>query len=67
MQKPAFSYVPGNDFSVIQLSVTGHIVVGGLPVITYAPRGRGVGQVSHTFPLRITCKNKKKGGGEGSR
>ena len=35
--------------------------IGGLPLITYAPRGRG-GQVSYTFLLRITCK---KGGGEG--
>ena len=34
----------------------------GLPLITYAPRGRG-GQASYTFPLRITCKK----GGRGSR
>ena len=34
--------------------------IRGLPLITYAPRGRG--QVSHTFLLRITCK---KGGGGG--
>ena len=33
----------------------------GLPLITYAPRGRE-GQVSYTFLLRITCK-KKRGGG----
>ena len=30
--------------------------IRGLPLITYAPRGRGGGQVSHTFLLRITCK-----------
>ena len=35
-------------------------MLGGLPFSTYAPRGRG-GQVSYTFPLRITCKK----GGEG--
>ena len=35
----------------------------GLPLITYAPRGRGGGQASYTFLLRITCKKKKKGGG----
>ena len=40
-----------------------NISVRGLPLITYAPRGRrGGGKVSYTFPLRITCK--KKGGGE---
>ena len=33
---------------------------GDLPLITYAPRGRGGGQASYTFLLRITCK---KGGG----
>ena len=33
----------------------------GIPLITYAPRGRGWGQASYTFPLRITCKK----GGEG--
>ena len=39
--------------------------MGGLPLNTYAARGRGVGgQVSYTFPLRITCKTK---GGGGSR
>ena len=32
----------------------------GLPFSTYTPRGKGGGQVSYTFPLRITCK---KGGG----
>ena len=33
----------------------------GLPlIITYAPSGRGGGQVSHRFQLRITCK--KQGG-----
>ena len=33
------------------------IVEGGLPLITYAPRGRGGGgQASYTFLLRITCK-----------
>ena len=37
-------------------------MVGGLPLITYALRGGEGGQVSHTFPLRIT---KKKGGGGG--
>ena len=36
---------------------------GDLPLITYAPRGRGGGQASYTFLLRITCKN----GGRGSR
>ena len=36
------------------------ILVRGLPLDTYAPIGRS--KVSHTFPLRITCK-KKKGGG----
>ena len=40
------------------------IYVRGLPLITYAPRGRGGGKASYTFPLRITCK---KGGGRGSR
>ena len=28
----------------------------GLPFSTYAPRVGGWGQVSYTFPLRITCK-----------
>ena len=36
-------------------------MIRGLPLTTYAPRGRG-GQVCYTFPLRITCQNK---GGEG--
>ena len=40
------------------------VMVRGLPLSTYAPRGRG-GQVSYTFPLRITCK--KGGGGRESR
>ena len=35
------------------------ILVRGLPLDTYAPIGRS--KVSHTFPLRITCK--KEGGG----
>ena len=26
------------------------------PFSMYAPRGRGGGQASYTFPLRITCK-----------
>ena len=33
----------------------------GLRLITYAPMGSG-GQVSHIFPLLITCIKKKKGG-----
>ena len=33
----------------------------GLPLITYAPRGRGGGQAFYTFPLRITCKKRGKG------
>ena len=37
----------------------------GLPLIMYSSRRRGVGQVSYTFVLRITCK--KKGEGRGSR
>ena len=37
------------------------IPIGDLPFSTYAPRGRGEGQVSYTFSLRITCG--KKGGG----
>ena len=37
-------------------------MLGGLPLITYAPRGRG-GQTSYTFPLRSTCKNGGGGGG----
>ena len=28
----------------------------GPALITYAPRGRGWGQASYTFPLRITCR-----------
>ena len=38
-----------------------------LPVVMYAPRGRG-GQVSSTFPWRIsiTCKKRGKGGGPDS-
>ena len=36
------------------------ILSGGLPLIMYAPRGRG-GQVSYTFLLRTTCE--KRGGG----
>ena len=43
------------------------VSIGGLPLITYAPRGRGGGvQAPYTFPLRITCKKKKRkkrGGG----
>ena len=39
-----------------------HLYYRGLPLITYAPRGRGGGdQASYTFLLRITCK--KRGGG----
>ena len=39
--------------------------IWGLPLITYAPRGRGGGggQASYTFPLCMTCKK----GGRGSR
>ena len=37
----------------------------GLPLITYAPRGRGGGQASYTFLLSISCKKKKKGAGGG--
>ena len=33
----------------------------GRPLITYAPRGRGGGQVSFTFPVRITCKKEGRG------
>ena len=33
----------------------------GLPLITYAPTGRGGVQVSHTFLLRITCKKGERG------
>ena len=36
-------------------------IIRGLPLITYAPRGRGGGRASYTFLLRITCKK----GGEG--
>ena len=40
-------------------------LIGGLPLITYAPRGRegGGGQTSYIFLLRITCKIKGGGGG----
>ena len=35
---------------------------GGLPLITYAPRGRGGrGQAYYTFLVRITCKKGGKG------
>ena len=51
------------DFLFFLVSVPEH---KGLSM--YAPNGRGGGQVSHTFPLRITStkqNNKKKGGGGG--
>ena len=38
------------------------VLIWGLPLIVYAPRGRGGGQVSYTFLLCITCKK----GGRGS-
>ena len=43
-------------------------MIGGVPLITYKPRVRGVeGQVTYTFSLRTTCKQIriKKDGGEG--
>ena len=58
--------IPITFFDKIQctliLSQAKTIPLWGLPLITYAPRGRGGGQASNTFLLRITCK---KGGGGG--
>ena len=48
------------DFQNVFTDIIMFLTVRGLPLITYAPRGKGGGQVSYTFSLRITCK---KGGG----
>ena len=40
---------------VYNASKTVFRLLGGRPLITFAPRGRVGGQVSYTFPLRITC------------
>ena len=55
----------GKGYSVVTVVTwgKGYSVVRGLPLITYAPRGRGGVKASYTFPLRITCKK----GGRGSR
>ena len=51
-------------YGYIQICDTFSGITRGLPLITYAPRGRGGGQASYTFLLGITCK--KGGGGPNS-
>ena len=49
------------SFLLSDVSQTDSARCGKGPLFTYAPRGvGGGGKLSHTFPLRITCK---KGGG----
>ena len=35
--------------------------IRGLPFSMYAPRREGGGQVSYTYPLRISCKKRERG------
>ena len=50
-----FVFEAGNEYSSISLTLS----PPPPPLIKYAPRGRagGGGQVSYTFPWRMTCTN----------